>query len=201
MYLSKIDLDIRAPSVRQGLRNCEDMHKNIQKCFGSARADAGVLYRLHRGGKGICVYLLSDSEPTAPVPGMIPEGCKDMTAYENALTEGRVFRFDLLCMPSKKVADGQKKNSRRINLRTPVERAAWLERKAAAGGFEILPDTLCETEERVVTGRKGDSELIFHATQFTGVLRITDEEAFRRTWREGIGPEKAYGLGMLMLMR
>lgn len=37
--------------------------------------------------------------------------------------------------------------------------------------------------------------------RMTGVLRVTDAEAFRRGYENGIGPEKAYGLGMLMLRR
>lgn len=201
MYLSKILLDLRSPSVRQGLRNCEDMHRNVQRCFNSGRADAGVLYRLYRTETGCCVYVLSETAPTNMPSGMTLSGCRDMTGFEATMTEGAVFRFNLLCMPSKKIPDAGRKNSRRTNLRTPEERAAWLERKAAAGGFEIIPGTLAECNQQTVTGMKQEKKLIFHATQFSGLLRVTDSGVFQRTWRSGIGPEKAYGLGLLMTVR
>ena len=34
---------------------------------------------------------------------------------------------------------------------------------------------------------------------YTGLLQIVDAEAFRKTLCQGIGPGKAYGLGMLVL--
>lgn len=201
MYLSKITLGLRSPSVRQGLRNCADMHRNIQRCFGTDRSDSGVLYRLHKTENGCCIYLLSETAPKRMASGMTLAGCRDMTDFEDSMTAGRVFRFDLLCMPCKKIPDGIGRNSRRVNLRTPEEKADWVMRKAAVAGFEILPDSLNEMREIVIMGERENSPLYFHATQFAGVLRITDEAAFRKAWREGIGPEKAYGLGMLMLMR
>ena len=39
------------------------------------------------------------------------------------------------------------------------------------------------------------------AVRFSGVLEITDAERFRDGYLRGVGPEKAYGLGMLMLRK
>ena len=65
MYLSKIVLDIRHPSVRQALRDVNDMHRNLMAGFeaqlpqGTARAAQQVLYRLF--SRRDQVYLLVSS--------------------------------------------------------------------------------------------------------------------------------------------
>lgn len=201
MYLSKIDLDLHAESVRQSLRDCGDLHRNVQRWFASSRSEAGVLYRLNSGMDGCCLYVLSDNEPEANEMtfrnGMSLAGCRDMSLLEARFENGTVFSFDLLTMPCRKKSDGVSKNSRRVCLTVPEEREKWLERKAAENGFEIL--SCQETAEGVMTAHRKEGTLYLHPMKYVGMLRITDSEMFRSVWQKGIGPEKAYGLGMLMV--
>lgn len=201
MILTKVKLDLRSPSARQALTDCGDMHRNIQALFGESREDAGVLYRAQKTERGCTVYILSSRKPVfdeaAARNGMIPAGTRDMTAVEGLFAEGRRFRFDLLTMPSKKESDRTRKNSQRRILRDPEERLAWLARKAEAGGFRIL--SASDEEGETLRAKKSGGELWIHTTRFTGVLEITDPDRFLSAWKGGIGPEKAYGLGMLMV--
>ena len=201
MILTKVKLDLRSPSARQALTDCGDMHRNIQALFGESREDAGVLYRAQKTERGCTVYILSSRKPVfdeaSARSGMIPAGTRDMTAVEGLFAEGRRFRFDLLTMPSKKESDRTRKNSQRRILRNPEERLAWLARKAEAGGFRIL--SASDEEGETLRAKKSGGELWIHTTRFTGVLEITDPDRFLDAWKNGIGPEKAYGLGMLMV--
>ncbi len=128
MYLSKINLDLRSASVRQALRDCGDMHRNIQKLFSASRMDSGVLYRVYQQENGCYVYTMSEGMPVDTDEsirnGMRILGSRDVSEMENIFTPGRNFRFQLLTMPYKKVSDGVSKNSRRRYLRTPEERYA-----------------------------------------------------------------------------
>ena len=63
MYLSKVNLDLRSASVRQALRDCGDMHRNIQKLFSASRSDSGVVYRVYQQESGCCVYTMSETVP------------------------------------------------------------------------------------------------------------------------------------------
>ena len=36
---------------------------------------------------------------------------------------------------------------------------------------------------------------------YTGILQIINADSFRSAMRQGVGPGKAYGLGMIMLKR
>ncbi len=201
MILTKYDLDLRSPSARQALLDCEDMHRNIQALFGGSRRDAGVLYRMRKTDRGCGIYILSACPPECGEEalrlGMVCVGSKDLSPLESLFLKDRMFRFELLTMPAKKESDRSKKNSRRRVLRDPEERLNWIKRKAEQNGFRLL--SVSEEEGETLRARKQTGELWLHTTLFTGILQITEPEEFRTAWKNGIGPEKAYGLGMLML--
>ncbi|MGN1410362.1 MAG: type I-E CRISPR-associated protein Cas6/Cse3/CasE [Eubacteriales bacterium] len=201
MYLSKISLDQRSASVRQSLYDCVDMHRNIQKLFSESRKEAGVLYRVYSDKTGCFIYVQSEQAPVESEEvrrnGMKITASRDIGEIENSFIPGRQFGFNLLTMPCKKVSDGVSKNSRRRILRAYDERMEWLMKKGSDNGFLILNAE--ETEGEVLHSSKKTNEMYLHTTKFTGLLQITDAEKFKNAWRHGIGPDKAYGLGMLLL--
>ena len=204
MYLSKINLDIRHPSVRQALRDANDMHRNLMAGFDSARAKGHILFRVfsHRDQ----MYLLVASDEKPDIPTLATRGfhtgaalIRDVTPLKQAFIPGRCFRFELLASPCKKV-EGEGKNSRRFFLDTVEARADWLRRKGAQGGFQILQ--VDEIGNRVdICGRRCGVEIKNSGVIFSGFLRISDSEAFWQSYSAGIGPGKAYGMGMLTLAR
>lgn len=206
MVLSKIILDIRHPSVRQAMRDANDMHRNIMSGFSAqggeemARAGMRVLYRLF--SKRDQLYLLVSSDERPDPAALAERGfytdetlIRDVTPLKDVFQEGRCLRFELFASPCRKVG-GAGRNSRRMFLETPEERAEWLARKGENGGFHILQ--LDELGGRVdVVGRRDSMVVKNSAVLYSGVLRITDADAFWRSYSEGIGPGKAYGMGML----
>ena len=107
-----------------------------------------------------------------------------------------------MAWPSKKVGAEGAKNSRRRVLREESERLAWLARKAEQNGF--VPINVRELEAAQQLGRHDEKQggrLYVDSYHYQGTLRITDAVKFRYAVRKGIGPGKAYGLGMLLLKR
>ena len=205
MYLSKIVLDIRHPSVRQALRDVNDMHRNLMSGFSmgtgrkTPRADMQVLFRVIERRDQI--YLLVSSEEKPDVIALAARGfytddtmIRDVSALRGVFVPGKVLRFELLASPCRKA--GGEGNSKRFFLETPDERLAWLRRKGAQGGFEVLYAD--EQSRRIdICGRRGDAEVKNSAVLFSGMLRIADGDAFWQSYAHGIGPGKAYGPGML----
>ena len=205
MYRSKLTLDLLDPSVQQALRNANDMHRNIMKAFDdlpsdSPRAEHSVLYSvLDYMGKP-AVYVTSQTLPDwSRVRGFTPvDDPIDISALRGKFCEGGVFCFRLFASPTKKIArDG--KLSSRVFLKALEERSQWLQRQAEKKGFELI--SFSEITESKVTGKKRDMQINYTGVLFTGVLRITDPDLFWKAYCEGIGPGKAYGLGMLMIRR
>ena len=204
MYLSKIILDLRHPSVRQALRDVNDMHRNLMAGFANAdsetpRADMQVLYRVIERRDQIYLLVSSDEKPNAAAlsaRGFRTDDSmmRDISSLRGVFAAGKVLRFELLASPCRKIGgDG---NGRRDFLAEAEERAAWLRRKGEAGGFEVL--FADEISGRIdLRGHRGGSEVKNSAVLFSGMLKITDADAFWKSYTQGIGPGKAYGLGMM----
>ena len=74
-----------------------------------------------------------------------------------------------------------------------------MERKAAQNGFALVQ--MQELETVGFTGKHSQEQggrMSWNAYHYTGILEIRDAEAFRKAMEQGIGPEKAYGLGMIL---
>lgn len=202
MYLTKIQLDMRTRNLRNAIWDCQRMHRHITGLFGSARREKNILYRLNPGTATSTVYLYSDipvSEDNL-LPGMQLSGTRSMDEWIEQLSTEKTYGFDLLAMPSKKVAFEYGKNSRRVLLPTQEERLDWLMRKAKQGGFAILQvQEVNSTDNWGQHAAEQGGKFYFSSCHYQGTLTITDKAEFRETLRKGVGPEKAYGLGMLLL--
>jgi len=78
------------------------------------------------------------------------------------------------------------------------DQVAWLRRKGEQGGFQVLNvrvGGLSKDRSRA----RGRAPLTLAGVNFEGHLRITDPERFVQAVSRGIGPGKAYGLGLLSL--
>ena len=202
MYLTKIDLELSNRTVCAALGDCQKMHRLLNGLFDSSRQDVHLLYRVRGRGRDCSVYLYSSCpiHPEKLLPFMTLEGQRDLSGWLDTMKPGRRLRFDLLTMPSKKEPQETGKNSRRRILKTEEERLAWMERKAAQNGFALVQ--MQELETVGFTGKHSQEQggrMSWNAYHYTGILEIRDAEAFRKAMEQGIGPEKAYGLGMILL--
>ena len=53
------------------------------------------------------------------------------------------------------------------------------------------------TRSEVVNFKRESSVVTLRIAGFDGILEVTDAEAFRAALRQGIGPARAYGCGLL----
>ena len=203
MYLTKIELELSNPGVRSALRDAQKMYRLVTGFFGSSRKEAELLYRCRICGAVAELYLYSDGPVVRDrlLPGIRAAAERDVSPWLESIEAGSCYGFQLLTMPFKKVAEEGAGNSRRRALRTREERLAWLTRKAGQSGFRILSAEETPGEKLVANhpAERG-GRLTVDAFCYTGRLLVADTDAFRRAVREGIGPGKAYGLGMLLLM-
>ena len=128
-----------------------------------------------------------------------------------ALRKGQVLRFRLRANPTKKIdtksgPDGQRRNGRRVDLRTEPQQIEWLSRRAGGSGFRLVPlgpgsdapAVRVGASERL-RGRTASRLVTVAGVLFEGLLEVTDPDKLRLAIREGIGPGKAFGCGLLSL--
>lgn len=204
MYMTCVAIDRHNPSARQALADCCDMHKNIMRLYSSsensvARCAGKNLYRIVEQQNEIMLYLTSthlpDMRQTAWIKSHTVRQC-DLQPLVNRFAPGQSFSFDLLTHPSKKeMRTGA--NSHRVFLRTARERADWLQRQGEKGGFRVV--SLQEGAPFDLRGKRPTGNICLRAVRMMGRLEITDTAQFAQAYQSGIGPEKAYGMGMLLL--
>ena len=226
MYLSRLLLDPRSRAVRRDLADCQELHRSIMSAFPqtqqpeeSARERFGVLHRLEvdRRGNRLILYVQSWEEPdwSRLVPGYLEENsnlenpaCKPVEEKYRGLKTGAVFAFRLQANPTRKIdkknqKDGPRWHGKRVELRREEDQIAWLQRKGEQGGFELLGVRVQgQVKEQGRRQRRGssDSPLTLAGVVFEGHLRINDAGKFYdHSLARGIGPGKAYGLGLLSL--
>ena len=76
--------------------------------------------------------------------------------------------------------------------------------RAQKHGFELQEDAFTVTSQQWLQFTKGGTEgkkVTLLSVTFEGVLQVCDAELFRKTLAEGIGRGKAYGQGLLTVMR
>ncbi len=178
-------------------------HKRAWDCFpGQPDAARNFLTRLDDTGNGFRLLILSSAEPAKP-DWCANHGWQSKVIGENFLTHPR-YRFSLLANPTRKLAAprdaaGKRRSAKRIPISTREDLLDWLGRKAAQHGFSITIEEIRTIprprQSFVKTGKAG----LHTATEFTGILTVTDPELLHQAFATGIGSAKAFGFGMLCL--
>lgn len=220
MYLSRLFLDPRSRTVRRDLADCQELHRTIMAAFPKtpdlkARESLGVLHRLEveRRQNRIILYVQSREEPEwsslPPDYLLTAAAIKPVDSIYQSLRSGSVFAFRLKANPTKRVcmpragSEGRQRLGPRVELRREEEQIEWLRRKGEQGGFELLGVRILgqvkEHGRRKPHANPG-SPLTLAAVVFEGHLRVTDTDRFyQHSLSRGVGPGKAYGMGLLSL--
>lgn len=229
MYLSRLILDPRNREAGRDLGDVHQMHRTVMSAFPQvkeqveARADLAVLHRLDIDQRSSNVALLVQSGEE-PDWSCLPEGylfnvdsegrnpaTKSISDALVALRKGQVLRFRLRANPTKKIdtksgPDGQRRNGRRVDLRTETQQIEWLSRRADRAGFRLVPVFPGSNAPAVrvgasekLRGRTTNRLVTLAGVLFDGLLEVTDPDKLRLAIREGIGPGKAFGCGLLSL--
>ena len=227
VYLSELTVNVRRHEVRSLFADTHALHRWVMRAFPSkdAGGNGRILYRAENGKSKAVIIVQSDFEPNwdehriegASVRG--PRLWNISQTQETTFSQGNLFRFRLLANPI------VTQKGKRHPLLKEEEQVAWLQRKGAQNGFELVPVQLTandwmdlSTEEDysqpaevqvvsrgMLTGKKSDGQgvmgLSHYAVEFDGILRVTDSAKFVAGVKQGIGPAKGFGFGLLSVAR
>lgn len=224
MYLSRLMLNSQSRAVMRDLADSQELHRTVMSAFpqadqpgGGARERFAVLHRLEldrRRGR-LILYVQSLAPPDwcglppdylFSSPGLENPATKSVAAAYRGLKTGAVLSFRLKANPTRKIdsktgPDGLRRHGRRVELVREEDQADWLRRKGEQGGFQVQSVRVEGlSKEQGKRHSAGVSPLTLTSVLFEGRLRITDPERFlNHSLLKGIGPGKAYGLGLLSL--
>lgn len=207
MYLSRVELDPTRRSTMTALAAPQKFHGAVESAFSGERRRR--LWRLDRLGEKLYLILLSEEMPDLSGvveqfgTGAVPES-RNYDPLLARITPGSRWQFRLAANPTKSCKDAQKPATRGTVAAhcTTQYQKQWLLDRAAKHGFALTEDSFTVTRVQWHHFAKcGTRPVSLLAVTYEGVLQVTDPEAFRNLLCQGMGRGKAYGLGLLTVMR
>jgi CRISPR system Cascade subunit CasE len=208
LHLTKIEIDYET-AHKAGLRDAYAWHQWAWQAFpGRPESDRDFLTRLDDTGDGFRFLIQSAAAPQRPATCPL-DAWQTKDIPENFFAHP-TYRFSLLANPTRKLAaprdaDGKRRNAKRIAVSSREDLIAWIERKGLQHGFRIDSaslQTIPRPRQVFVKKSTADSQRhagLHTATEFVGILKITDPTLFVQATHTGIGSAKAFGFGMLCL--
>ena len=132
---------------------------------------------------------------------------KDYTPLLDSIREGERLRFRLTANPTvsrsrpRDAAGDKPRGTVYAHITTEFQRR-WLTQRAERNGFRLEENAFDVVECRWRSFKKhGGRRVTLLSATYEGVLEVTDAEAFRGALVSGIGRGRAYGMGLLTVMR
>lgn len=208
LHLTKIEIDYET-AHKAGLRDAYAWHQWAWQAFpGRPEGDRDFLTRLDDTGDGFRFLIQSATAPQRPTT--CPLDAWQTKDIPKNFFAHPAYRFSLLANPTRKLAAprdaaGKRRSAKRIPISTHEDLLAWIARKGVQHGFRVDTASLQTIPRpRQVFVKKSTADTRRHAglhtaTEFVGILKITDTALFILATRTGIGSAKAFGFGMLCL--
>lgn len=203
MYLSRVTLNTARRETMKALVSPNLFHGGIESSFDGGRARR--LWRIDDlNGKK---YILIRSE-TAPDLGQFAEQfgytgefeTKDYTQLLDRVSAGGRWQFRLTANPVV-----TKMHGKIMAHVTPEHQKRWLVSRSEKLGFFLDQAEFQTVQAKWYDFRKKDgadsSRVRLLSVTFEGILTVADAGRFKETLCHGIGREKAYGQGLMTIVR
>lgn len=189
------------------LSNPQKFHGAIESSFSGERRRN--LWRLDELGGDMYLLILSEELPdlseAAKQFGHNGESfeTRDYQKLLERVTVGSRWQFRLTANPTicKKKAQDADRGKVMAHI-TVAHQEKWLEDRAGNYGFTLAPDEFRVTKSHAYSFRKhGERRVSLLSVTYDGILTVTDPDRFREAMISGIGRGKAYGNGLLTIVR
>ena len=209
MYLSQIALDDTKRDTMRALASPQLLHGAVEQSFSGERQR-----RLWRVDwlEGKC-FLLVLSEGRPDFSGLVRQyGSPDADPAWKTRDYGKLlerfmpdqpWRFRLKANPVRSVKEKDAPGRGKVMAHvTPEQQKQWLLKRAEDCGFSLASDAFNVVHAQWLKFDKGGGhEVTLRTATFEGILTIADPERFREALLSGIGRAKAYGCGLMTVIR
>lgn len=208
MYLSRVELNTDKKQTQIALVSRNKFHGAIEEAFRYAdEKRTRNLWRLDKLNGKTYLLLLSRQKPDfsnfIKQFGDFSSVCetKEYEILLNRIEEQSIWRFRLAANPTKCLKN-ENGRGKRVALVTSELQTEWLVKQAEKHGFKIAEEKMQIMDSTwLMFHKRGERMVRALAVTYEGILKVTDVEKFKTALVEGIGREKAYGMGLLTIMR
>lgn len=204
MYLSNLILNPRSRQANIDRGNPYELHRSIMLAFPAFDHEKErVLFRLEMNPPNqVLVQSTLIPDWTRLAENYLVK-TPEIKTLDISLEPGQLLRFRLRANPSKRDPQSRK----RVGLYSDEDRLSWLHRKGEQHGFSVQPENVVVSDAQwkqlsIPSSGDGKRQLAkFNFVDFNGLLRVVDPDQLLESVRQGIGPVKGFGCGLLSLAR
>ena len=216
MYLSRVEMNPYRRETIRAISSPQIIHAAVMNSFSpfDGADDDRILWRVDRIGPA--VYILVQSHRRPDFHHMVeqfgrPESgtgweTLDYDSFLSRISDGDVMGFRLRANPTHSVMSmGNGNRGKVVAHVTAEQQMRWLMDKSSGLGFEVTDENGTPSFDIVsrdnLRFRRNDRSVTLNTTTFEGRLKVTDADRFRLTLANGIGRAKAYGCGLMTVIR
>lgn len=204
MFLSRMALDIGKPETMKALISPNLFHGAVEQAFSGERRRN--LWRIDSlNGKRYILILSADKPDYSHMIRQFGDeqenvAIKDYTNLLERIRNDGVWHFRLVANPS--VATIVRDKHRVVSHVTVEQQKKWLLDRAEKNGFALDQDSFDVVWRTRYNFRKADHNRVqFSAAAFEGWLTVKEENRFKELLINGIGRERAYGMGLMTVVK
>lgn len=205
MYLSRLRLDPRSACARRDLADPYDMHRTLVRAFvrDDAQTPPRFLWRLEPENAWLTPTVLVQSEDAPQwqvieaMSGYLQSRAVDVKQIQLV----RLVQLDAHCRFRLFANPTVARAGKRHGLASEAAQLDWLHRQGQRLGFAV--EAALVTGKDVLRTRKAKGTVLVQLQRacFEGVLKVQNPDALIAAMRNGIGPGKAFGCGLLSVAR
>ena len=206
MYFSRVPLDVSRRKTQVAMVSPNKIHGAVEEAF--CEKQNRNLWRIDQlRGKSYLLIVSKEKPDLSRIAAQFgfEDDWGESKEYDGLLRrieKGSYWHFRLTANPVHSVwtGEGRGKVAAHTSEKFQLE---WLYRQAEKGGFRLSPDRVrvMESHWRIFTKGGSRQKVRLLEVVFEGTLWVEDADRFRNALVNGIGREKAYGMGMLTIMR
>lgn len=214
MFLSRIPLDRYNRNTLRALSSPSIFHGAVESSFTGDRKRN--LWRIDCLDNQIYMLLLSDCEPE--LSAFCSQFGQENLSFETKSYDGLLdriktgdkWRFRLTANPTKSVSNQKNEKRGKVVAHVTTDfQKKWLVEKSERNGFSVTEKSFDIVQSRRISFYKKEKnqdkivnrKVLFISVTYEGVLEITDADLFKNALINGIGRGKAYGMGLLTVMK
>lgn len=217
MYLSRLMLNPDLRKTQIALFNPNVFHGALEAVFKES-SDERYLWRIDKVQNHLYLMIVSRTLPdfkSLEEQFGYPQTKAESLNYQTFLDKiqnGGTWKFKITCNPtiSLSVASSSDESKSKKQSRGKVvpvchldNQIDWLAEKGLKNGFKIDKESVQLIQDKAVSFKKKTSarKVSFQSVTLEGLLTVTDADSFREALISGIGREKAFGQGMMTIVR
>lgn len=205
MYLSRVYLDLSNRNTLKAVNSRSVLHGAVEAALTDDRSRK--LWRIDSLGGELYLMILSNQKPDLSVIASQfgdTSRAGETREYDGLLgriKKGDIWQFRLTANPVK--TDNVKQGQGKKRAVTIVDfQKQWLIDRAEKNGFCLSEDSFDVVQNKWCHFyKKEERPVTLLSVTFEGLLEVTDEELFKNMLLNGLGRGKAYGMGLMTVMR